>query len=69
VQKGAGWTMREWHNVYPDKMRAWLKEHIKLVSSIAFTIAIEKMDETSIAEIKALRKGAGTNGKQDIHST
>jgi 3-methyladenine DNA glycosylase AlkD len=56
VQKGVGWAMREWHTVYPAKMLMWFKKHIKAVSSIAFTIAIEKMDAVTIAEIKALRK-------------
>jgi len=56
VQKGVGWAMREWHNVYPVKMLDWFKKHIKAVSSIAFTIAIEKMDAETISQIKALRK-------------
>lgn len=56
VQKGVGWAMREWHTVYPDEALEWLKKHIKSVSSIAFTIAIEKMTASTIAELKALRK-------------
>jgi hypothetical protein len=56
VQKGVGWTLREWHNVYPVEMLAWLKEHIKSISSIAFTIAIEKIDAETIREIKTIRK-------------
>jgi len=57
VQKGLGWTLREWHAVYPQQTMAWLKQHIRSVSSIAFTIAIEKMDPADISELKALRKG------------
>lgn len=56
VQKGAGWTLRELHTVYPAETLAWLKQDIKLLSSIAFTIAIEKMDAVTVGEIKALRK-------------
>jgi len=56
VQKGVGWTLRELHTVYPTETLAWLKQDIKLLSSIAFTIAIEKMDAAIVCEIKALRK-------------
>jgi 3-methyladenine DNA glycosylase AlkD len=56
VQKGVGWTLRELHTVYPNETLAWLKQHIKLLSSIAFTIAIEKMDTVTVSELKALRK-------------
>ena len=44
VQKGVGWALRELHNVYPNETFARLKTHIRSVSSIAFTIALEKMD-------------------------
>jgi len=57
VQKGVGWALREWHTVYPTETLSWLKAHIRAVSSIAFTIAIEKLDAVTIAKIKALRKG------------
>jgi len=56
VQKGVGWTLRELHTVYPAETLAWLKRDIKLLSSIAFTIVIEKMDAATVGEIKALRK-------------
>jgi len=56
VQKGVGWTLRELNSVYPNETLAWLKQHIKLLSSIAFTIAIEKMDTVTVNELKALRK-------------
>lgn len=56
VQKGVGWTLRELHNVYPIETLAWLKQDIRLLSSIAFTIAIEKMDAVTVNEIKAIRK-------------
>ncbi len=56
VQKGVGWTLRELRNVYPNETLAWLKQDIKLLSSIAFTIAIEKLDAVTVNEIKAIRK-------------
>jgi hypothetical protein len=56
VQKGVGWALRELHTVYPDQTLLWLKVHIKLLSSIAFTIAIEKMDAVTVQELKAIRK-------------
>jgi 3-methyladenine DNA glycosylase AlkD len=56
VQKGVGWTLRELHTVYPPETLAWLKQDIKLLSSIAFTIAIEKMDAIAVSELKATRK-------------
>ncbi|MDB5123281.1 MAG: alkylation repair enzyme [Mucilaginibacter sp.] len=56
VQKGVGWALRELHTVYPNETLPWLKQHIRSVSSIAFTIAIEKMDAVTISELKAFRK-------------
>ncbi|MDP9079196.1 MAG: DNA alkylation repair protein [Bacteroidota bacterium] len=56
VQKGVGWSLRESHNVYPVETLSWLRTNIKLISSIAFTIAIEKTDEITRSELKALRK-------------
>jgi 3-methyladenine DNA glycosylase AlkD len=56
VQKGLGWTLRELHNVYPTDTKQYLKQQIRSVSPIAFTIAIEKLDTTSINELKTLRK-------------
>lgn len=56
VQKGVGWALRELYTVYPNEALPWLKEHIRSVSSIAFTIAIEKMDLVSVSELKAFRK-------------
>jgi 3-methyladenine DNA glycosylase AlkD len=56
VQKGVGWSLRELHTVYPAETLAWLKANIKLLSSIAFTIAIEKMDVETVQELKGIRK-------------
>jgi 3-methyladenine DNA glycosylase AlkD len=56
VQKGLGWALRELRNVYPEQTIAYLQTHVKQISAIAFTIAIEKLDTATINEIKALRK-------------
>ena len=56
VQKGVGWTLREMYNVYPEETYLFLTLHIKDISAIAFTIAIEKMDEVRKGELKRHRK-------------
>lgn len=56
VQKGVGWALREYHTVYPKETLAWLSPIIKNVSSIAFTIFIEKMDEATKNNLKANRR-------------
>jgi 3-methyladenine DNA glycosylase AlkD len=56
VQKGVGWSLRELHTVYPDEALSWLKAHIKSISGIAFTIAIEKTDAVTRNELKGLRR-------------
>jgi len=56
VQKGVGWALRELHTVYPKQTLSYLTNHIKSVSSIAFTIAIEKMNTATKDELKSLRK-------------
>ncbi len=56
VQKGVGWTLRELHTVYPKQMMAYLNKQIKSISSIAFTIAIEKMNAEEKDALKMLRR-------------
>ena len=56
VQKGVGWTLRELYTVYPKETFPYLIRHIKSISSIAFTIAIEKMDAAKKVKLKTLRK-------------
>ena len=56
VQKGVGWALRELRNVYPKEAHAYLTKHIRTVSPIAFTIAIEKVSEADRVKLKALRK-------------
>jgi 3-methyladenine DNA glycosylase AlkD len=56
VQKGVGWTLRELRNVYPAETVIWLKQNVRSISAIAFTISIEKLDAQAIIEIKEIRK-------------
>lgn len=56
VQKGVGWALRELRNVYPKETQAYLVKHIKDVSPIAFTIAIEKVGDAERQKLKAMRK-------------
>jgi 3-methyladenine DNA glycosylase AlkD len=56
VQKGVGWALRELYTVYPRETIPYLTRHIKLISSIAFPIAIEKMSTPAKDKLKALRK-------------
>ncbi|RYD55016.1 MAG: hypothetical protein EOP56_17490 [Sphingobacteriales bacterium] len=57
VQKGLGWSIREMYSVYPDDAYKWIEKHVKHISAIAFTIAIEKMQPEEKDRLKALRKG------------
>jgi 3-methyladenine DNA glycosylase AlkC len=56
VQKGVGWCLREMYTVYPDDTLDLVTKHIKSISSIAFTIAIEKMSVSGKNRLKATRK-------------
>ena len=56
VQKGVGWALREVHTVYPETALPFMHEHIKNISAIAFTIAIEKMTDAEKNVLKAKRK-------------
>ena len=56
VQKAVGWTLRELYTVYPKETFPYLIKHIKSISSIAFTIAIEKMNIKLKEELKTYRK-------------
>jgi 3-methyladenine DNA glycosylase AlkD len=59
VQKGVGWTLREMYTVYRNETFPYFVKHIKAISPIAFTIAIEKMSAQLKVELKALRKKQG----------
>lgn len=56
VQKGVGWALREMFTVYPKETMPFLERHIKSISGIAFTIAIEKMDDAQKNFLKGRRK-------------
>jgi len=56
VQKGVGWCMRETGIIYPEKTFVFLKDNHHLVSSTAFTTAVEKINEQNKEALKLLRK-------------
>jgi 3-methyladenine DNA glycosylase AlkD len=56
VQKAVGWTLRETHNVYPQIALEFLKEHIRELSSYAWSAATEKMQPKVKEGLKELRK-------------
>lgn len=56
VQKGVGWALREMYSVYPSDTLLFLQKNIYDISSIAFTISIEKMSKEQKDELKAMRK-------------
>src|SRR5262249_8699070 len=56
VQKGVGWALRELHTVYPERALSYLKKNVRSISSIAFTIAIEKLNVHDKNELKVIRK-------------
>jgi len=56
LQKGVGWTLRELGNVYPNETWEFLKNNVTRITPIAFTAAIEKLDEDRKNELKLTRK-------------
>lgn len=58
VQKAVGWTLREAGNCYPDKARAFIKQHNTRLSPTAFTSATEKWTKKEKEPFKSQRKAA-----------
>lgn len=56
VQKGVGWTLRELGNVEPQKHLKFLNENVNLISSTAFSAAVEKLNKTAKEKLKSRRK-------------
>ncbi len=56
VQKGVGWSLKELYTVYPKPTFNYLMEHIKEISSLAFSPAIEKLTQSEKQELKRFRK-------------
>lgn len=55
VQTAVGWVLREMGNVYPKEIMKYLETHIKRLSSVAFTRAIERIDKNEKSRLKKLR--------------
>ena len=58
VQKAVGWGLKELYNVYPAETLLFLEREIKNISSIAFTIATEKIEKKDKNRLKEIRTGA-----------
>ncbi|MCR9141293.1 MAG: DNA alkylation repair protein [bacterium] len=56
VQKGVGWTLRETGRAYPRETLAFLNQHIRALSSVAFSAATEKISKSDKQKLKGLRK-------------
>lgn len=56
VQKGIGWTLRESYKLYPKETFEFLNEHIKQLSSDAFSYATEKLAKETKDELKKMRR-------------
>lgn len=56
VQKGVGWTLREAHNVYPEKTYLFIEKNVRKISAQAFSAATEKMALKKREHLIRLRK-------------
>ena len=56
VQKALGWTLKELYNVYPEETLKYLTNNINMISPIAFSISIEKLDKEDKILLKSMRK-------------
>jgi len=56
VQKALGWVLREMGHVYPNEIRVYIEKSISMLSSIAFSRAIERRDASVREELRRLRK-------------
>ena len=56
VQKGVGWSLREVFNIYPKKTTVFLKDHLDILSSIAYSSATEKLDAKKKVRFNSERK-------------
>ncbi len=56
VQKAVGWVLREMGDVYPEEISSFLMGHITVVSSSAFTRAIERRSPAEKDELRLVRQ-------------
>ncbi len=56
VQKALGWTLKELYNIYPSETQKYLKSNIKVISPIAFSISIKKLEKKDKIILKSMRK-------------
>ncbi len=56
VQRGVGWTLRETYTAYPEKTLKYLHENIERLSSIAFSSATERLEQSVKNQLLERRK-------------
>lgn len=55
VRKAVGWTLRESFKLYPKETYAFLKKHIRELSTVSFSYATEKVTKEQKVELKRMR--------------
>lgn len=55
VQRAVGWTLRECHNLYPEKTETFVTKHVTDLSSFAFSAATEKYSKAKKTQLKKVR--------------
>jgi len=56
VQNAVGWVLREMGHAHPKAVRAYIEEHITMMSAVALRRAIERRSPTVKAKLLALRR-------------
>jgi 3-methyladenine DNA glycosylase AlkD len=56
VQTAVGWVLREMGQIYRDEVTNYLETHLKTISSVAFSRAIERLNSKKCERLRKLRK-------------
>lgn len=64
VQKGVGWTIRELTQAYPKETSKFLEKKATLLTSTAFSAAVEKIPKEQKEKLKLVRKAYRANNKK-----
>ena len=64
VQKAVGWVLREMGNAYPDEVRAYIEEHIAIMSAVALRRAIERRSPAVKAGLLAMSRSSSKRTKR-----
>ncbi|HJW48070.1 MAG TPA: DNA alkylation repair protein [Candidatus Limnocylindria bacterium] len=58
VQKAVGWVLREMGNAYPGEVRAYIEEHLAVISAVALRRAIERRSPAEKAGLLAMSRSS-----------